>query len=76
MDISTGYKKSKNLQAKWPKMSRISEEVRISIISRHQITPRYHSYSLPKGPKTGMISRLEFQQGTTATHFLESQGQV
>ena len=53
MDISTGYKKSINLQAEWPRMSKISEEVRISI-----------------------ISRLELQQGMTATHSLESQGQA
>jgi hypothetical protein len=50
MDISTGYQKSINIQAKWPM---ISIEVRISI-----------------------ISRLELQKGTTATHILESQGQA
>jgi hypothetical protein len=53
VDISTGYKKSTNLQAEWPRVSMISEEVRISI-----------------------ISRLELQQSTTATHFLESQEQA
>jgi hypothetical protein len=26
--------------------------------------------------RTGIISRLELQQGTTATHFLKSQGQA
>jgi hypothetical protein len=53
MSISTGYKKSTNLQPKWPRMSMISEEVRISI-----------------------IRRPELQQGNTATHMLESQGQA
>ena len=53
MDRLTGYRKSINLQAKWPMISMVSEEVRISI-----------------------ISRPELQQGTTATHFLESQEQA
>jgi hypothetical protein len=37
---------------------------------------RYNSYSLPEEPKTGIISRLELQQGMTATDQLESQGQA
>ena len=53
MNISTSYKKRIDLQIKWPRMSVMSEEVRISI-----------------------ISRPELQQGTTATHHLESQGQA
>ena len=36
----------------------------------------HHSHSHPEEPGTGMISKLELQQGTTATHFLESQGQA
>jgi hypothetical protein len=39
-------------------------------------TARHHSHSLSGEPGTGIISRLETQQGTTATHFLESQGQA
>ena len=27
-------------------------------------------------PQTGIISKLELQQGTTTTHFLESQGEA
>ena len=37
MNISKGYKKSTNIQAKWPMISIVSEEVRISIISRPEL---------------------------------------
>ena len=37
---------------------------------------RHHSHSLTGEPKTGIVSRLETQQGTTATHSLEGQGQA
>ena len=37
---------------------------------------RHHNHSLSGETRTGMISRLEFQQGITATHILESQGQT
>ena len=37
---------------------------------------RHHSHSLPGEPKTGIVSRLKTQQGTTATHRLESQRQA
>ena len=76
MNISTGYTKRTNLQAKWLRMSVISEEVRISIISRLEIAIMHHSHSLSGEPRTGMISRLELQQHTTATHQLKSQGQA
>ena len=75
MNKPTGYKQSTNLQAKWLRMNVISEEVRISIMSRLEIAARHHSHSLSGEPRTGMISRIELQQGTTATHSLESQGQ-
>jgi hypothetical protein len=39
-------------------------------------TARHHSHSLSGEPRTGIISRLETQQGTTATYFLQSQGQA
>ena len=39
-------------------------------------TARHYSHSHPGEPRTGIVSRLETQQGTTATHFLESQGQA
>ena len=38
-----------------------------------KIVSRHHSHSLPRESKTGMISRLELQQGTLATHILKSQ---
>ena len=76
MNISTDYTKRINLQAKWLRMSVISEEVRISIISRLEIAIMHHSHSLSGEPRTGMISRLDLQQGITATHKLESQGQA
>jgi hypothetical protein len=41
-----------------------------------RIAAKHHSHSPTGEPMTGMISRLELQQGTTATHFLESQGQA
>jgi hypothetical protein len=41
-----------------------------------RIAARHHSYSHPEEPRIGMISRLEFQQSTTVTHKLESQGQA
>ena len=37
-----------------------------------QILAKHHSHSLPGEPKIGMISRLELQEGTTATHILEA----
>ena len=73
MNISTDYTKRINLQAKWLRMSVISEEVRISIISRLEIAIMHHSHSLSGEPRTGMISRLKLQQGITATHRLENQ---
>jgi hypothetical protein len=36
-------------------------------------TIRHGSHSLPEEPRIGIISRLQTQQGTTATHFLKSQ---
>ena len=72
LNISTGYKKSTNIQTKW---LMISEEVRISIISKLEIAVKHHSHSLSGEQRTSVISRLELQQGTTATHKLESQGQ-
>jgi hypothetical protein len=41
-----------------------------------RIAARHHSHSHPGEPRTDMISRLELQQGTTATHILKSQGQA
>ena len=95
MNKPTGYKKSTNLQAKWPRMSMISEEhckqarngskalqplTGWRAKDRHdqqaRIAARHHSHSQAGEPRTGMISRLELQQGTTATHRLESQGQA
>jgi hypothetical protein len=32
-----------------------------------RIAARHHNHSHPGEPRTGMISRLEFQQGTTAS---------
>ncbi|KAI9446899.1 hypothetical protein BJY52DRAFT_1420590 [Lactarius psammicola] len=37
---------------------------------------RHGSHSLPGEPRTGVISRLETQRGTAATHGLESRGQA
>jgi hypothetical protein len=34
------------------------------------------SHSQTGEPRTGIVSRLETQQGTAATHILESQGQA
>ena len=39
-------------------------------------TARYYSHSQTEEPRTGIVSRLETQQGTTATHQLKSQGQA
>src|ERR1700761_6143901 len=36
----------------------------------------HHSHSQTGEPRTGIVSRLESQQGTAATHFLKSQGQA
>ena len=55
MNKPTGYKQSTNLQAKWPRMSVISEEVRASIMSRLEIAARHHSHSHPGEPRTSMI---------------------
>jgi hypothetical protein len=41
-----------------------------------RIAARHHSHSQTGEPRTGIISRLELQQGTTTTHRLESQGQA
>jgi hypothetical protein len=38
-----------------------------------RIAAKHHNHSLSGDPKTGIISRLELQQGITATHFLENQ---
>ena len=43
---------------------------------KSRIAATCNSDSLSGEPRTGMISKLELQQGTTATHFLESQGQA
>ena len=37
-------------------------------------TAKHHNHSLPEEPRTGIVSRLETQQGNAATHLLESQG--
>ena len=37
------------------------------------IAAKHYSHSQTEEPRTGMISRLELKQGTTATHCLESQ---
>ena len=37
---------------------------------------QHHSHSLSEESRTGMISKLEMQQGTTTTHILESQEQA
>ena len=39
-------------------------------------TERHHSHSHTGEPRTGIVSRLETQQGNTATHILERQGQA
>ena len=39
-------------------------------------TARHSSYSLPEEQRIGILSRLETQQGTAATHILESRGQA
>ena len=39
-------------------------------------TAGHHSHSLPGEARTGIVSRLETQQGTAATHILESQEQA
>ena len=39
-------------------------------------TARYYSHSHAGEPWTGIVSRLETQQGTTATHSLKSQEQA
>ena len=36
----------------------------------------HHSHSQTGEPRTGIVSRLESQQGTAATHILESQEQA
>jgi hypothetical protein len=41
-----------------------------------RIAARHHSHSQAGEPRTSMISRLELQEGTTATHILVSQGQA
>src|SRR6266404_1960722 len=39
--------------------------------------PAHHiSHSLPEEPRTGVVSRVEIQLTTEATHSLESQGQA
>ena len=40
-----------------------------------RMASRHHSHSPTRVPRIGIISRLELQQGTTATHFLISQAQ-
>ncbi|KAH9051713.1 hypothetical protein EDB87DRAFT_1582210 [Lactarius vividus] len=39
-------------------------------------TASHVSHSLPGEPRTGIVSRLETQRATAATHFLESRGQA
>ena len=46
------------------------------MISRLDFAAKHHSHSPTRVPRIGMISRVELQQGTIATHRLESQGQV
>ena len=41
------------------------------MISRLEFQARHHSHSQAEEPRTGMMSRQELQQGTTATHQLE-----
>ena len=41
-----------------------------------RIAARNHNHSHSTEPRTDMISRIELQQSTTVTHFLESQGQA
>ena len=67
---SAGYNCSKATQplTNWTAKDRHDQQVKISA--------RHHSHSPPEEPRTGMISRLKLQQGTTATHLLESQGQA
>src|SRR6266404_2699105 len=38
--------------------------------------PHHGSHSLSGEPRTGIVSRVQIQPITKATHFLESQGQV
>ena len=68
--LSAGQKHSKILQplTYWRTRNRHCQQARN--------TPMHHSYSLSGEPRTGSFSRLETQQGTTATHILESQGQA
>ena len=67
---SVGYNLSKAqwLLTNWRAKDRNHQQARI--------VARYNNHSHPKGPRTDSISRLELQQCTTATHMLESQGQV
>ena len=47
---STGYKKSTNLQAKWPMISMVSEEVRTSIIRRLELQQVQNCARILEGP--------------------------
>ena len=58
--------KAPQLLTSWRAKNRHHQQVRIAA--------RQHSYSHPGEPRTGIINRLGLQQGTTATHKLESQG--
>jgi hypothetical protein len=68
--LSAGQKHSKAPQplTNWRAKDRHCQQARN--------TARHHSHSLPGEPRTGIVSRPETQQGTTATHILESQGQA
>jgi hypothetical protein len=68
--LSTGYKHSKAQQplTYWRAKDRHCQQA--------QNMARHSSHSHSGESRTGIISRLETQQGSAATHRLESQGQV
>ena len=95
MNISRCYKKSRNLQAKWPRLSMISEKALLAgknhskvqqpltfwkAKDRHyqqaRVAARHQSHSPSEKSRTNIISWLELQQGTTVAHSLKSQGQA
>ena len=51
-------------------------ESQVQAQSAARIIARHHSNSPSEEPRTSMISRLQLQQDTTATHILESQEQA
>ena len=68
--LSAGQKHSKASQplTSWRAKDRHCQQARNTV--------RHHSHSLSGEPRTGIVSRLETQQGTTATCILKSQGQA